>query len=659
MSNYLIIDSGTKYAAMLYEALTGKAADVQRDIINVSQASDLAAVSRNVAGRVRANPDTTVLVNAEARLSGGHRQAQQPVELVFWLRGRYKLHNTIVFYSVQSTGQLLKAKPENLILLSPGCYHLRLPISKQQLKEIINLKPLKDLNSLKLYLKLRINLRQTRHTYANYAGMNFMSNIAAQVHDSDVSKLLDNRRHQFSEFYRFRNSLEYFILGTYFDLEKIDEIDGETKESLKIDGRISQSKKILLVDDLADKGWSNVISKMIYGTVNDPRFCSIETHVEEGGRKLFDLNRLKQELIEKIGEHKPHLVLLDLRLDKEEGKRALEQLGGYKLLEHIKAHDCFKGVPVVMFTASSNAENVKELLGAGAEAVWTKPGIDEGLSSEAMIGRYLQFASLVISIFSPDYGPLNQINDNYDLNFDINGLDFEYVRNLLFKKLDLIKYRLKLYSGAEVSGVIPEPYKSVDAIYIDANVFLDDHAYSDTICSVYKLALMTADSQFRYRDGTGEVTAPLPKVVVMNSIFDEVIKIAKTSEYRPMAWAKGPAKNELLYLRATLSQLILKQMFTDRLVRTELDRRSSSPQSKLTNPKENVYADGYILDEVADLLVTHASKKLSFCHDTRIVFITGDNKLRRKLERFGDRRRNNLVLKTREEFVADMLGIVM
>jgi hypothetical protein len=145
----------------------------------------------------------------------------------------------------------------------------------------------------------------------------------------------------------------------------------------------------------------------------------------------------------------------------------------------------------------------------------------------------------------------------------------------------------------------------------------------------------------------------------MNSIFDEVIKIAKTSEYRPIAWARGPAKNELLYLRATLSQLILKQMFTDRLVRTELDRRSSSPQSRLMNPKENVYADGYILDEVADLLVTHATKKLNFCRDTRIVFITGDNKLRRKLEKFGDRRRNNLLLKTREEFVADMLGVVM
>jgi hypothetical protein len=208
-------------------------------------------------------------------------------------------------------------------------------------------------------------------------------------------------------------------------------------------------------------------------------------------------------------------------------------------------------------------------------------------------------------------------------------------------------------------GVTPEPYKSVDAIYIDANVFLDDYAYSDTICSVYKLALMTANSHFRYRDGAGEVTTPLPKVVVMNSIFDEVIKIAKTSEYRPMGGARGPAKNELLYLRATLSQLVLKQMFTDKLVRTELDRRSNSPQSKLTNPKENVYADGYILDEIADLLVTHVSKKLIFCRDTRIVFITGDNKLRRKLEKFGDRRKNNLVLKSREEFVADMLGIVM
>jgi len=660
MNNYLFIDSNRMYPAKLYAALVlvKDNAKATYSVINVSQSSDLAAVSRDIANSIKSKPNTTILINAEYKLQNGYSQEQKITEVAFWLRCKFKLKNTVVFYSLQSLNHLLKTSPENFILISPGCYHLRLPINKEQINKIVSFEPLSDIDLLKPFLKPKINLRQIRHKYANYAGMNFMSDIVVQVHSlKDISNMLDNRAHDFDEFYRFRNSLAFYILGTYFDLERGSKIDEGKKAQLKIANQLSLSKRILLIDDLADKGWKYILGKMIYGDINDPRLVSLPTHRVENGKKRFDLENIKRELVDEVSNHKPHLVLLDLRLNDEVGKKSLEELGGFRLLKHIKSHAGFKGVRVIMFTASSNAEAVKELLNAGAEAVWTKPGIDEGLSAVGIIERYAQLITLISDTFSPSYNLLSQIDDNTNSSFDINNLDFEAIRNLLFSRLDFIKYRLQLNSASELLNLTPEPYKSVDAIYVDANILLEDQLFGDTICSIYKLAILTANSQFRYKNHSKEITTPLSKVVIMNSVFDEIIKIAKKKDFQKRIRNNNFEKNELLYLRATMSQLIIKQMFTNKLVRTELDKDSPVPQYKLMNPKENIYADGYILDEVADLLITHSSKKVTYCNDTRIVFITGDNKLKNKLEKFANQQKANLIIKSRKELVADMSSV--
>ncbi|MGB8510190.1 MAG: response regulator [Pyrinomonadaceae bacterium] len=662
MGNFLIIDSNTSFAAKLYAAMAGDAAGASENVIDVSSVANLGEVGRTIRDRVAAKPDAVIMINVEAKLENGFHQDQRVVELAFWLRCGFKLLNPIVFYGAQSVNKLLKDRPENLILLSPGCYHVRLPLSREQIEKIKSSAPAPALDTLKPYLRPKINLGGARHRYANFAGMNFMSNVAADVHNAGtqgVGEILDKRASEFHEFYDFRRSLTYHILATYFDLEKLSRIDDARKGTLKIAAPLAREKRVLLIDDLADKGWAKILKKVIYGEVEKSRLASIKTHVNEGGQRRFDMEKLAANLSYAIKTHKPHLVLLDLRLDGEEASDTLGGLGGFWLLKRIKSHPDFKGVPVIMFTATTNAESVKALLSAGAEAVWTKPGLDEGLSAEGIIRRYAQLIALINHAFSPDYGLLSRFDDNTDSAFDINALDFEAVRNLLLRKLDLIKYRLKLYSGAELSALTPEPYRSVDAIYLDANVLLRERNYERIVSAVYKLAGLTANSQFRYRHRSQVRTAALPRVVLMNSVYDEIIKLAKKDDYQRKERNGRFEKHVLLHLRAMMSLLLLKQMFSDKLVRAELSKDSGKPLSELLSPKEKVYADGYILDEVADLLITRSGKSISYCGDTRIIFVTGDKKLAAKLKQFRNEASDNLIIKKPEELEADMDGVAI
>src|SRR5690606_25177038 len=97
----------------------------------------------------------------------------------------------------------------------------------------------------------------------------------------------------------------------------------------------------------------------------DDKFKSLKIQYNDN---QFDLLNTKNELKKTIDNFKPHLILLDLRLNDEEGKKELTELGGFQLLKHLKSDDCLKGLPVIMFTASSNAETIKELITNGAEA---------------------------------------------------------------------------------------------------------------------------------------------------------------------------------------------------------------------------------------------------------------------------------------------------
>jgi CheY-like chemotaxis protein len=68
--------------------------------------------------------------------------------------------------------------------------------------------------------------------------------------------------------------------------------------------------------------------------------------------------------LEMAATHEPSVVLLDLRLP---------DMDGTEVLAELRAHPTTQSVPVVIVSADSRADQIDQLLGAGAELYMTKP----------------------------------------------------------------------------------------------------------------------------------------------------------------------------------------------------------------------------------------------------------------------------------------------
>ncbi len=653
MSKYIIIDSGTLGNTLQTHL---DAADTMLIDSKKKSASEIADAI------IKDKGDAVILLNADAETNNTNEDI---LDIVLWLRCKHKCLSPIVVYSIYSLEKLLQKTPTNYFIISTGCVFKEDVDVLSSIEEIKKLQPINSTDltkeQFKHYLKPRVDaiLKQYKHRMANYAGMALMLDIAKQVYD----KKEDNQilKGKFPDFFAHRKSLDHALLSTYFGLGEL-KITTEQKQQFKK----SNTKKILLVDDLADKGWQPIISQMLYGKHEAKEIISLTIQSkQQKGENKFNFEATKKSLETKIQSHKPHLILLDLRLNDETREIHPTQLGGYKLLTFLKNNPKYKGVPVIMFTASKNAETIKTLLNAGAEAVWTKPGIDEGLNVRGIIKRYEQLLKLTDEIFKPNYETLNGIQDQTDERYGIDNLNIEEIRQKLKSKLDYIRYRIAL-SEKEAIKQLPNNYQSADAIYIDANALITgerDIYYHELIASVLKLSLLTKDSEFKYINGNSkEKNVTCPKVVIMNSVYDEVIKIYKafTFKRKPEDISQKFQKYELSCYRASMSLTLIKDLFNDKCVRTEFGKWDVSWQ--LENPKENLVADGYIIDEVSNLVLWNREKnnKSLYPKDTKAICITDDNGLTFKLKSLKDEKGNSVIpVISLQTFVQDMNKIVL
>ncbi|TAH22443.1 MAG: response regulator [Cytophagales bacterium] len=113
-------------------------------------------------------------------------------------------------------------------------------------------------------------------------------------------------------------------------------------------------KKVLLIDDEADKGWAD-----IFNTILSNVTFEYVPMVYNNGEK--DEAKFLANIEAKIQENWD-VVLLDLRLTKADSASKIlpiKEYSGYKILEKIKQQN--KGTQVIVFTASNKAWNMKAL----------------------------------------------------------------------------------------------------------------------------------------------------------------------------------------------------------------------------------------------------------------------------------------------------------
>lgn len=131
--------------------------------------------------------------------------------------------------------------------------------------------------------------------------------------------------------------------------------------------------KILLIDDKANKGWSQLLEKVF-----PIKGMSFEI--------AMDIN----SALEKI-KNKYDLIFIDLRLDaKDHNQNIIENFSGFKILKRIK-EDFLKpnfSTPIILITASNKIWNINNFLDYGVDAYYIKEHPDHISDQETSKQNY-------------------------------------------------------------------------------------------------------------------------------------------------------------------------------------------------------------------------------------------------------------------------------
>jgi CheY-like chemotaxis protein len=544
--------------------------------------------------------NTIILINVAIPLQSSTKLMEDGVELIQRIRCQLQLKNAIVPYSTFTLDSILKKSESNFILTAPGCYYMQFPYF--DIEEIIGLKPLEDLSFIKPYILPAIKLGKGRHSLANFAAMLSLAKIELKGQKKDAEKALidfliiqDNNK-VLKELSNFQDNVIYKMLHFYY----FKAYNKGTLPKIKVTKIVNKG---IILDDLADKGWQHIIGSILYNNASDLMIAPL---VIENNK--IEVDKTFDALKNKIIADKPYYLLLDLRLNDEEGVYDLKDLDGYKLLQLIKKDLQLAPLPVIMFTASTNAETTKMLLEAGAETVWTKPGIDEGLNKAELIRRYNKLKSII-----------NDVNSKYDLPTGIEvrfntlegNLSLEQQAIGFIEYLNNIAFRCSLVDFTNDAS-FPD-FNNYTDIVCDTNFLLSDNMhinFYETFTNFYKLTCLLKNKKTEHTLTFTENTKgkksetikqEFAKIVVVNSVWDELYNKAKLVH-----------KDKGLWKRASLVLIVLRNLFKDKKIRTEinfineycdddLNVKTWKIKTDMVLPNRK-HADDFIVDEVERIL---------------------------------------------------------
>jgi CheY-like chemotaxis protein len=183
------------------------------------------------------------------------------------------------------------------------------------------------------------------------------------------------------------------------------------KELFKEDNlpRLNTKTRILLIDDNADAGWGEILEEVTGATVKT--FVPLKKFIDEPELLYQDVKKLLAQ-----NGFNPHLIMLDLRLFDEISRSLdVENLSGKLLLQRIKQD--FRGIPVMIVTASNKLWTYQSLINLGADAYWIKEGIDEQREAVDSVNNYLKLLTMVTRMTDEPYRILRSLCE-FSENFE-------------------------------------------------------------------------------------------------------------------------------------------------------------------------------------------------------------------------------------------------
>ena len=166
----------------------------------------------------------------------------------------------------------------------------------------------------------------------------------------------------------------------------------EVTLSKKAESIESKGRRILLIDDEADRGWAQIIHSLFENA-----------YVDIVKNKIPNFEALPDQYIKRIQEDFYDLYLLDLRLlgEREESIVNTDKFSGMDVLDAIK--EINPGNQVIIMTASNKAWNMKKLMKKQANGYYIKEAPELSLPFEFSIENYSSFKIDVEAAFQNVY----------------------------------------------------------------------------------------------------------------------------------------------------------------------------------------------------------------------------------------------------------------
>ena len=291
----------------------------------------------------------------------------------------------LLFISVSSLTNILAVSGSwSHILTTKGAYFSSYEHVKTEVQYVEYLKAEEFKMNFLNIINILPDEKTGRHSLANIWGAYVMDKTA------NTNALIGN-----DDFRKNRTKLYFkYVKALNYDLPKFNQII--EYHSLGEQNNIDASnRKILFIDDEADKGWETVLRKVFKTSLSDD-FVVINKKIEN----YDNLSTENKSLI----ETKPFdLYLVDLRLygPEEENTLQPDDFSGMKVLRKIKSLN--QGNQVIMFTASNKVWNLKALLDAGADGYYMKESPEFSFSDEFSKQNYARFQTDVKNCFERKY----------------------------------------------------------------------------------------------------------------------------------------------------------------------------------------------------------------------------------------------------------------
>ncbi len=371
----------------------------------------------------------------------------------------------ILFASIPSLNEvILNTGIYGHLLATKGVYFSEFDLESIK-REIPHLEGLTENEYITTFLKIiHIQPDETigRHSLANIWGAYAMDNASNANALSKDSK--------------FKKELYFKYITAFNNIDKLK------PSPLKVLGQINlgipnkieaQGKRILLIDDEADKGWEVVLRK-VFKTSKHEDFVVVKEKVKD-----FDAFSDANKLI--IEKEKFDLYLVDLRLNglDEDDNLKTEAFSGMKVLQKIKSLN--EGNQVIVFTASNKSWNLKSLLDSGADGYYLKESPEYNFSKDFSEQNYSRFKSDVegcihMSYLRSVHSSLTKIRANLNVIFPNNDVienEIDSYLNIFFELLKETKQDPKYFNYAYIQlFLLIELFIAQDSIFKDG-----DNAY--------------------------------------------------------------------------------------------------------------------------------------------------------------------------------------